>query len=99
MNQVGSQMCHVRSSFLEILGENSPSEAGNNSANLLLFFPIFTLITIKLKGKNVTFHIPGSFHNIYILNHSNFEAKCFYRHVNAQCIFKCVFLSLLQYWS
>lgn len=49
---------------------------------LMLFFPYLTLITIQFKGKNLTFHIPGSFLNIYILNHSPLEANSFHRYVN-----------------
>ena len=63
--------------------ENSISEAGGDDANLLLFFPHLTLITIKLKGKNLTLHLSSSFRSISILNHSSFEAENFHRHVNA----------------
>jgi len=85
MSQVRFQTCPVQLSILEILKNDSydnSSEAGGDAANLLLFFPHLTLITIKLKGKNLTLHLSSSFHSIYILNHSSFEAENFHRHVN-----------------
>lgn len=61
----GALKCVLLDNFLKILGEQSTSETGSASAQQPLFFANLTLITRKLKGKNVTLHIPGSFRNIY----------------------------------
>lgn len=69
---------------------NPPEKAERNSALLLrLSFPhIITFDNHNIKKNACELHVPGSFYNIYILNHSNFEANNSHRHVNCTVHFK-----------
>lgn len=55
------------------------------------FLSLFNFDNHKIKRREFDLAHSWLLPSIYILNHSNFEAEGFHRHVNAQCIFKCIF--------